>query len=321
MHWIRSRLRPEEALLLVYGLTLLVLMAVLRDWSLHTLYHPYFIISFLVLAVLVLWRGYRQALRQNATPGDALRSSVPAALGVFRDFLPFLLALVFYERLHDLTPRLRPQVVDASLIAVDRAVFGVDVPVWLDRFATPVVTQAMVVCYLSYFFAAAILACLIYWAGRRVLFREFLVSLTIATTIGYLGYLLVPAVGPYLFQKDLFSDRLPGGGLPLTEQVIASVDALKGAARDCFPSLHTTHTTVVLVFAWRFRRTVFWAYLPMALGLYVSTMYLRMHYAVDVAAGFATATAGVLLGPLLERSWRPAAPAREARVVTSSAWR
>jgi membrane-associated phospholipid phosphatase len=179
----------------------------------------------------------------------------------------------------------------------------------------------MVVCYLSYFFAAAILACLVYWAGRRALFREFLVSLTIATTIGYVGYLLVPAVGPYLFQKDLFSGRLPGGGLPLTEQIIASVDALKGAARDCFPSLHTTHTTVVLVFAWRFRRAVFWAYLPMALGLYISTMYLRMHYAVDVAAGFATATAGVLLGPRLERSWRPAVPAREARVATSSAWR
>lgn len=321
MQWVRKRLRPEEAVLLVYGLTLLVIMAFFHDWSVRTLYHPYFILSFLVLAGLVLVRGYRQAHRQHASAAHALRSAVPASLQVFRDFFPFLLALIFYERLHDLTPRLRPRVVDAMLIAADRALFGVDVPVWLDRFATPTLTQAMVVCYLSYFFAAAILACLIYWAGRRSLFREFLVSLTIATTIGYVGYLLVPAVGPYLYQRDLFSGRLPGGGLPLTEQVIASVDAMKGAARDCFPSLHTTHTTVVLVFAWRFRRTVFWAYLPMALGLYVSTMYLRMHYAVDVAAGFATASAGVLLGPRLERWWYSAQKQTREQSVTSSASR
>jgi len=223
-------------------------------------------------------------------------------LHVFRDFFPFVLALIFYERLHDLTPKLRPEVLDGALIAIDRRIFGVDVPVWLDRFATPQLTHVMVICYLSYFFAAAILACLIYWAGNRALFRDFLVSLTVATMIGYVGYLIVPAVGPYLYQKDLFSGRLPGG-LPLTEQLIAQVDAMKGVARDCFPSLHTTHTTVVLVFAWRFRRIAFWAYLPMAIGLYISTMYLRMHYAVDVAAGFATATAGVMLGPRLERWW------------------
>jgi membrane-associated phospholipid phosphatase len=316
MRAIRTRLRPEEALLLVYGLALFTMMAALRDWSVRTLYHPYFILSFVVLAVLVFARAFRRAHGSRLV---AVQLALPPTMGVFRDFLPFLLALVFYERLHDLTPRLRPQVVDASLIAIDRALFGVDVPVWLDRFATPLLTQVLVVCYLSYFFAAAILACLIYWAGQRLLFRDFLVSLTVATMIGYVGYLLVPAVGPYLYQRDLFSGRLPGGGLPLTEQVIASVDALKGVARDCFPSLHTTHTTVVLIFARRFRRALFWVYLPMAIGLYVSTLYLRMHYAVDVVAGFATAGAGVILGPRLERFWY--ADALFAQPATSSASR
>jgi membrane-associated phospholipid phosphatase len=317
---LRRILRPEEALLFVYGLALLGIMAALHDWSLKTLYHPWFILSFVVLSVLVLGRGYRRA-RRSLPALDALGAALPATLGVFRDFAPFLLALIFYERLHDLTPRLRPQVADATLIAIDRAIFGTDVPVWLDRFATPHITQVLVVCYLSYFFAAAVLACLIYWAGDRALFRDFLVSLTVATMIGYVGYLFVPAVGPYLYQKELFAGRLPGGGLPLTEKMIASVDALKGVARDCFPSLHTTHTTVVLVFARRFRRGLFWLYLPMALGLYLSTMYLRMHYAVDVAAGFATAAAGVTLGPRLERWWyAQRAPLREA-ATSSAAWR
>jgi membrane-associated phospholipid phosphatase len=179
----------------------------------------------------------------------------------------------------------------------------VDAAVWLDRFATPLITRAMVICYLSYFFAPAILAAMIYWSGRRQLFRDCLVSLSVVTFLGFSGYLIVPAVGPFVFQRELFPNRLPGHGLQITELVISTLDQMRGFARDCFPSMHTAHTTVVLAFAWRFSRRVFFAYLPMALGLYVSTMYLRMHYAVDVAAGFTVAAVAVWSGPRLERWW------------------
>jgi membrane-associated phospholipid phosphatase len=74
-------------------------------------------------------------------------------------------------------------------------------------------------------------------------------------------------------------------------------------ARDCFPSLHTAHTTVALAYARRFHRVAFLAFLPIALGLYVSTVYLRMHYVVDVAAGFATAALAIALGPWVNRRW------------------
>jgi membrane-associated phospholipid phosphatase len=171
-------------------------------------------------------------------------------------------------------------------------------------------TRIMVFCYLSYFFAPAILAALIYWSDRRQLFRDFLVSLCVTTLLGYTGYLLVPAVGPYIFQSHLFPERLPGRGLESSASLISTIDALKGYARDCFPSLHTAHTTVVLVFAWRWSRAAFFLYLPIAIGLYVSTIYLRMHYAVDVLAGFVTAALAVALGTRLERWWyRDAAPA------------
>jgi membrane-associated phospholipid phosphatase len=306
---VRSRVRPEEALLAVYGVALVAIMASTGRWTFTNTMHRYFVGTFLVLAALVLGRGIGRALGAERSLGQAIGDAMPAALSVLRDFLPFLLALLFYETLHDLTPLIRHDVVDAALIAIDRALFGVDVAVWMGRFARPWLTQVMVVCYMSYFFAPAILAALIYWADRRQLFRDFLVSLCVTTLLGYTGYLLVPAVGPYLFQAALFPDRLPGRGLSSTTSVISTIDALKGYARDCFPSLHTAHTTVVLAFAWRFSRVAFFAYLPMAIGLYVSTMYLRMHYAVDVAAGFATAAVAVAVGPRLERWWYKSAPA------------
>ena len=306
---MRSRVRPEEALLASYGVALLAIMATTGHWSFTSTMHMRFIDIFLVLALLILARDFWRARKEQRSPWQSLRRALPPAARVIRDFVPFLIALVFYETLHDLTPLIRHDVVDPALIAIDRKLLGVDAAVWMGQFGSPWLTRVMVFCYLSYFFAPAILASLIYWADRRQLFRDFLVSLCVTTLLGYTGYLLVPAVGPYIYQAELFPQRLPGVGLASQSLLISTIDALKGSARDCFPSLHTAHTTVVLAFAWRFSRVAFAVYLPIALGLYVSTIYLRMHYAVDVAAGFVVAAIAVAVGPRLERWWYRPAPA------------
>ena len=74
-------------------------------------------------------------------------------------------------------------------------------------------------------------------------------------------------------------------------------------ARDCFPSLHVAHATVVAVIAFRFRRRLFVALSPIALGLIVSTIYLRMHYVIDVVAGAVVGVGAVALAPLVNRRW------------------
>jgi membrane-associated phospholipid phosphatase len=68
---------------------------------------------------------------------------------------------------------------------------------------------------------------------------------------------------------------------------------------------------VVAVIAFRFRRWLFAALLPVVLGLVVSTLYLRMHYAVDLVAGAAVGAAAVLLAPLINRSWARTMERRE----------
>jgi len=295
--------RPEETLLLLYGVGLLTLKLLTGVWRFTEFDHPRFLQCFAVLSMLVFARAYLSTRRREAA-GVALARAVAPALTVVRDFLPFFFGLLFYETLHDLTPLVRPDVVDARLVAIDRALFGVDVAYWMGRFASPLLTHVMVQCYASYFVAPGLLACAIYWRGERVLFREYMVSLCVVTLLGYAGYLLVPAVGPYVYQASLFPTRLPGG--EHTHLFIEQIDSLKGVARDCFPSMHTAHTTVVLAFAWRWSRRVFYAYLPMAVGLYVSTLYLRMHYVVDVLAGFAVSALAVWLGPRIERAWQAA---------------
>ena len=133
----------------------------------------------------------------------------------------------------------------------------------------------------------------------RALFRDYIVAGSLTAVLGFVGYLLVPAVGPYVFQADLFPTRLPGGAYaPI---FIKAVDDFRGVARDCFPSLHAAHMTVALVFAYRFRLALFLVMLPVGLGLYVSTIYLRMHYVTDVAAGVALASLAVFAAPRINR--------------------
>ena len=222
-------------------------------------------------------------------------------MAMARDFAPFYAVLVLYEALAQLTPVLCPVAKDAVLVRIDHAVLGVDAAVWIGRFASPLLSWVMAICYGAYFIIPGALAAFLYAAGpdARPLFRDYVVAGSLTAVLGFVGYLLVPAVGPYVFQADLFPTRLPGGGY--SPVFIKAVDDFRGIARDCFPSLHAAHMTVALVFAYRFRRTLFLALLPVGLGLYVSTIYLRMHYVTDVAAGVALACVAVFAAPRLNR--------------------
>src|SRR5262245_25722127 len=254
---LRAYIRPEEALFCLYGAALLVLWRV--EHVAHfteTLHRPF-------IAVVVLVTAARAVRDREARLG--------AALQTLRDFLPFLATVLLYETLHDLTPILCPTTVDETLAAIDRRLFHHDLAVWMTAIASPWLTRTMVFCYASYFFAPAILGGTVYLFGREADFRRLMLGISLTTLIGFLGYLIVPAVGPYIHQAALFHGRLPGATSG-THYVISAIDAGKGAARDCFPSMHTAHTTVVLLGAFSFRRWLGWAFVRFALGLYVLTI-------------------------------------------------
>ena len=69
-------------------------------------------------------------------------------------------------------------------------------------------------------------------------------------------------------------------------------------SRAAFPSLHAAVSLLVLVYAWRFARPLFYAMLPFVIGLGVSTIYL--------AAALRDNGGGQLIGTELE-------PAKVAR--------
>src|SRR6185436_20573066 len=113
--------------------------------------------------------------------------------------------------------------------------------------------------------------------------RAFLVGLFTVYGIGFLGYSFVPAWGPWIAMKSAFSVPLDGFAVTSLNTTIVT---LGSNGVDVFPSLHCAVSSYFLFFdrthaRWRHR-----LYLVPCIGLWISTIYLRYHYFVDVLAGF-----------------------------------
>ena len=100
--------------------------------------------------------------------------------------------------------------------------------------------------------------------------------------LGFLGYLVVPARGPWLDMPAAFTHPIAGGWLTALNQSVVA----QGSNRvDVFPSLHVAASAFMLFFDRRFAPWRYRIYFPAAVGLWISTVYLRFHYGVDVIAG------------------------------------
>ena len=100
-----------------------------------------------------------------------------------------------------------------------------------------------------------------------------------------------------------FTKNLRGYPMGFSNLSAQAFSLLPVDSRAAFPSLHTAVSTVALVYAWRFVRPWFWILVPFVLGLWVSTIYLRHHYVVDLIAGWLLAPLAVWVAPRLDAWW------------------
>lgn len=216
------------------------------------------------------------------------------------DFSPVFFILVIFELLGWITPYLRPDI-DNLLIRIDLALFGVHPTVWLERFFIPWVADVLALAYVSYYFIPLILVIILYLRGKPEEFSLTITNLLLGYYLCFMAYIAMPAIGPRFTLASLQEVPLQGGGI--LNSVINILNALEGNQRDCFPSGHTQTVLISLWFAYKYKRPLFWVYLPITLALIFSTVYLRYHYVIDVIAGAVYAVLTLLLGSWLW-TWR-----------------
>jgi len=249
-----------------------------------------------------------------------------------REVLPFLACVLIYTNLHDTIGFVNPHDIHLTLAALDRDLFGVVPAVWAERFVSPGLTEVMHFFYVSFAWIATSTSLILLARGRWREFRATTLGVIVCFYLGYVLYLLFPAAPPRLVLVYEFKHNLQGYPYLFSNLSARAFALLPVDSRAAFPSLHAAVSLLALVYAWRYVRAWFWVLLPFALGLWVSTIYLRHHYAVDLLAGWVLAPGAAWLAPRLDAWWGrrqealgyetargvdPAPPARPAASVAT----
>jgi hypothetical protein len=210
---------------------------------------------------------------------------------------------VAYVALGPAMNALHPGKADALLMQIDDLLVGGSLSRRMEAWSTPALTELMVAAYAIFF--PYLLLSLVRHARRDLeTAKALFAGVFTIYGLGFLGYTLVPAQGPWVAMAGSFRGPLTGGPLTALHDFIV-VNGTNGV--DVFPSLHCALTAFVLFFDGihdpdRYRR---WR--PAVALLWVSTLYLRYHYFIDVVCGFALAASALAMVGALPRAsnrWR-----------------
>lgn len=229
------------------------------------------------------------ALAAIAIAGDHARATFASAR--WRLAAVPAVMILFYFRLGVDVPRLAVGRADAALLAWDRRWLGETPALALGRWHAPWLTESLSACYLAFF--VGYVGYLLGWLGREpTTARRFVSGFCWVQAVGFAGYCLAPAAGPFVYLATELPP-LPLGPLGRLNDWIVRTGC-NGV--DVFPSLHVATTLYCVGFdAWRRRwLRIAWVAAP-AFGLCLSTLYLRYHYAADVAAGAVLAGWGLFM--------------------------
>jgi len=208
---------------------------------------------------------------------------------------------VAFQQVRTAIPAVHPGKADLALQEIDRHLVGGNLSIALQPWVNPFATELLSLCYLL-FFPYLTFSLIWYLCSELALAKKFWVGMFSLYGIGFVGYSLVPAAGPYLAMPAEFS--VPLAGWQITQWNDAIV-RLGSNGVDVFPSLHCAVSAYILAFDALHRRWRFWIYLVPAIGLWISTIYLRYHYFIDVVAGFALAALALAIATRYGRSQRP----------------
>lgn len=239
-------------------------------------------------------------------------SVISKTLRWVRDWYPQAVFLFCFEELRILVHLVDPVWRDPILIAFDYRLTGVHPAVWLNQFTSVWLNETMQIAYMSYFLFLTILGTSIYHRRKPQLsiavagdpsgppaLRAFWTVMTasiIAYSTGYLISIFFPIQAPFFAMRAFHLPPLAGGSATGLINFIEGWGRVRGGA---FPSAHVSGSFVALIGAWRYRRYLFWLFLPFFIGMCISTVYGRYHYIADVFAGMFVGAVGFILAERL----------------------
>lgn len=249
---------------------------------LEATFQSYFILVWFIIINLFYFLKDKTLLIKNL---DSLRLIAPFFVMLYLyPFLPLLYHSKESAGISDL---------DGLLLRADIILFqGVNPHSFLEEHINNYILEVAAFCYTFYGFLIALTLAGIYLIKSEKECEEFIFMLSLTFMIGFIGYVIVPAIGPIytmefknplklVFMHDFKYQLMDKARIP----------------RDCFPSLHTA-ITLILCYHIKRHAPIWskWMLLPFSILIPASCILLRYHYVVDVIAGIVLAIAVIMAG-------------------------
>ena len=265
------------------GHVVLILLAVvlLFTHSLRDLFDPIAIVILSVIVFLVHGLGRRKKSFTLVT--------------FLYEWSPLIISFYIYENLRWFVSSLNPRVMDDVLARIDLALFGIHLSLVAERYQSPWLSEWFSFHYAAYVLYPVTTGMLLYYTDRKDEFEDFVLAFGLSMYIGFIGYLLVPAVGPISGLLPLFSTpTVPGMDLTAFQETVVEKYRY---IRDAFPSLHAANSLLCVLTLRKPYPRLFRFFVFMEINLLLSTIYLRMHYTIDVVAGLVLGSAAWWAAP------------------------
>jgi hypothetical protein len=278
--------------------------------------------ALVVSAALVTWSS-----GLNWTPDRMLLVFVAPALVLrstgryLRDFVPFMLLIVAYAECRGFAHVLAPHPFYRPQLELEQAIFGVVPAQWLQAHYWLGETHwydAVASELLRLHFAVPPALAFVLWVKRRALFLRFAGAMVALSFAAAVVFAVFPAAPPWAAaQAGLLPNvvKLPEAAAPtvssagLTEHTFSAASLVPGNPYAAIPSLHAgyaflvflTVASIVLRRGGRFRWPLVAVAFMYPLLQSLAVVYTGNHYVVDIAIGFAFATAAFVA---TNRAWR-----------------
>ncbi len=200
-------------------------------------------------------------------------------------FYPLLFLFIIFESFFMILPWFNPHDYDAELAAIDLKWLGTNPTVWIEQWVHPLLTDFFYLIYLFYF---PLPLFILVWLSNKKMYAELDKSIFImllAYFIGYTGYFFFPVMGPRFYQPLIQLQTKDLHGVLLAVPIRNMISVFEPNKFDAFPSLHAAISLTSLLLMAKYNKKRFWIFLPIVAGIFVSVIYCRYHYVVDVAAG------------------------------------
>lgn len=223
---------------------------------------------------------------------NALNHKTSRWIFSIRHWYPLLFFILLYEETRHLVHLIFPQSFDPLINRLELALFGIYPTVWTQKFICLGASEYLMFSYCFYYFLLVVLGVGLFFSKKIKEFDDLLLTSAVAYYISYMGFILFPVEGPRFALWAHHQVEINGGFFTSLAQGLIDVAGIHGGA---MPSSHVAVALVVLVYARRHHRLLYYLLSPLVASLLISTVYGRFHYISDVVAGLLVGGGSIFL--------------------------